>query len=1302
MKTVVWKRVTAGFLVVVMVMSLVLATPGLSKTVEAAPKKYVKSLSVKKSVSVQVGKKVTVKPKVKVVKKASKKVKVKVKNKKIATVSYSSKTNKITIKGKKVGKTTVTVTTVGKNKKGKKITKKMTVKVTKKKNSKPITEESTTQASTTEEATTEVSTTEEATTETAITPVVPNVPVTPEPEEILVSQVVLSSNKISLVKGDKIALSASVLPTTATNKAVTWSCSSDEVLSMSENNNGVDIIARQVGSVIVKATAKDGSGKSALCEIEVKDIAEVSTQEELERLLKVGMSQITLNAVAGQSYVLSGDYENTSIIINGTGATITNNATFFNINLNGGNYTENAVGNNIIASGAANITVSEDAQVNMIDINIPGGSKENETDAVIITNVGVISSLNVLSGGIVTIKGDSKSSIVVNISGENAKLVVNQVVDITLTAKAELVFRGTGQGEEGSAAQSTITADVPDNTPDIYGVGQYEINYKDGSESKIVLSQVSDDIAPVEELYGRVLDAFASGENAGIGLGGVSVYLIPANEYHDGKITIDEEEMIVNSTDENTEIRLVTTDESGDYSFGETESGNYYIIMLKENYKKAIQFLAISSDYDITCENETMEMLLAETAKDIFGCVKGTVTNAATAKGIANLTVELRLNKGIIAGQTVATTTTDADGNYELNVDGGLEADQYTICVVDNRGNANDKYISKTANVCVKTTDATQRNVITSASLSEEGLRFVLSWGSEATGAPSDLDAHLFGPRMIEDGMFHVYYSAQKYGVNGGEVYTQLDVDDKDWVGPETITVDIPTDGTYYYYVYNYAYDEKGEGSFAVSDAKVDVYKGDKLLTTYNVPNVANSTEAWWKVCGYNVKTKRLISYNTLVEDCEYENSAYSGLESLIDVMSTTEDYTVTHSIHGNNLELRGNATWSLLRDTLQFNVLSGYTAEFQDAAEASSDGLMGQVIIKKDGLVITTYNVFYYVNDELYTFTFNDENIKNYSVVDKQLNLKGIVDWGSINKNALTVSSNIYGLDATAEWYTGETDGFVGRIILKETDVANVYATINVAYESIAGTVYNVTCSDTSKLLGAIIDGLNIEMTGIAEWSDIKELLSYTVDEGYTTTYSDSENEAYVSVLNVMNGSTVVKQYNISYRHIPIVAIANQDEYGITQMDLQFVNGVGELYLYCSGTVDLSSIQYTSSKEGYTCTYSYDEENKSHQVTLVNESDDAETYTYYLYTYLGRYVVNIGGEGLVHWEEYKLDLDLYCDSELYTDDATFIAGLEITCIPGYIATIEDYVLTIKDVDGNVVKDENGNPIQKEIYVYEY
>lgn len=103
-----------------------------------------------------------------------------------------------------------------------------------------------------------------------------------------------------------------------------------------------------------------------------------------------------------------------------------------------------------------------------------------------------------------------------------------------------------------------------------------------------------------------------------------------------------------------------------------------------------------------------------------------------------------------------------------------------------------------------------------------DGMRIVLNWGEY----PYDLDSHLWY------GNDHVYFANQE-GYNAN-----LDVDDTDSYGPETITIeerDFNKD--YYYAVHDYS--DRTEGNtpnLSKSGAKVFVYVGESLIKTYYVP----------------------------------------------------------------------------------------------------------------------------------------------------------------------------------------------------------------------------------------------------------------------------------------------------------------------------------------------------------------------------------------------------------------------------------------------------------------------------------
>ena len=73
--------------------------------------------------------------------------------------------------------------------------------------------------------------------------------------------------KANMKKGGKLKLSAVVKPVNAANKKVTWTTSDHRIATVSPK--GV-VTAKKTGTVKITCTAKDGSGKKAVCSITIK------------------------------------------------------------------------------------------------------------------------------------------------------------------------------------------------------------------------------------------------------------------------------------------------------------------------------------------------------------------------------------------------------------------------------------------------------------------------------------------------------------------------------------------------------------------------------------------------------------------------------------------------------------------------------------------------------------------------------------------------------------------------------------------------------------------------------------------------------------------------------------------------------------------------------------------------------------------------------------------------------------------------------------------------------------------------
>ncbi|AYG05773.1 tetratricopeptide repeat protein [Pseudomonas fluorescens] len=113
-----------------------------------------------------------------------------------------------------------------------------------------------------------------------------------------------------------------------------------------------------------------------------------------------------------------------------------------------------------------------------------------------------------------------------------------------------------------------------------------------------------------------------------------------------------------------------------------------------------------------------------------------------------------------------------------------------------------------------------------------DGLRVVLTWGQ----SPSDLDSHMIFPGN------NIYFNS-KTGTDA-----ELDVDDTDSYGPETITLQKKHYGESYVYAVHDFSNRTNTGSTALSEsqAKVFVYMGQSLVRTYYVPT--NRTGNLWTV----------------------------------------------------------------------------------------------------------------------------------------------------------------------------------------------------------------------------------------------------------------------------------------------------------------------------------------------------------------------------------------------------------------------------------------------------------------------
>src|SRR5437762_5436095 len=227
------------------------------------------------------------------------------------------------------------------------------------------------------------------------------------------------------------------------------------------------------------------------------------------------------------------------------------------------------------------------------------------------------------------------------------------------------------------------------------------------------------------------------------------------------------------------------------------------------------------------------------------GGISGSIVDARTGVGISGATVELRLGMNAVSGAPLATTSSDALGQYQFS---SLSANTYTVLV-----NATGYTTAVRTGIDGGGTAVSGQNVALSSVGSSTEVRIVLTWGI----SPSDLDSHLTGP-TADASRFHVYYPAR--GSLSGPPWAALDIDDVTSYGPETITIVQQLFGVYRYSFHDYT-DLASTSSVALanSGARVDVYRGSTLISSFFPPPQDGTL---WTV--FELQGEQLTAVNTM------------------------------------------------------------------------------------------------------------------------------------------------------------------------------------------------------------------------------------------------------------------------------------------------------------------------------------------------------------------------------------------------------------------------------------------------------
>lgn len=295
-------------------------------------------------------------------------------------------------------------------------------------------------------------------------------------------------------------------------------------------------------------------------------------------------------------------------------------------------------------------------------------------------------------------------------------------------------------------------------------------------------------------------------------------------------------------------ISKVMVDGSGQYSFT-VDPGKYNITYDKSGYIQE-KYYNITGSTGTTTYLQTVFHVPEGTSQ---GEISGVILNAITGHIETGVTIVAR--KGINNTNSSTKSTLDATSKKGYEFVGA--PGNYTLIAMKHG------FIEKSFPITITSgqnryTDA----VAISPTLSADQMRVVLRWSKQ----PRDLDLHLY---MIDPATNkqEAIIGWMDKSFSNSETSIELDVDNREGEGPETITVTNILPKRYVIFVHN-ASSPSSTGTKPLSDSQavLDVYIGNTLVKTYNVPNKSGDL---WKVLEYNGQI--FTDYNNIEDTNNYD-----------------------------------------------------------------------------------------------------------------------------------------------------------------------------------------------------------------------------------------------------------------------------------------------------------------------------------------------------------------------------------------------------------------------------------------------
>ena len=962
-----------------------------------------------------------------------------------------------------------------------------------------------------------------------------------EPKDTTVKTTGISLNKQSLTFYSNSApqqLEASVKPENATNKGVIWS-SEDESIATVSDNGVVTPSKTKEGTTTITATAADKSGVKVTCEVKVIAGMQVTSAQQLREILNGSETYKLIHFQTdekGEINIPEPDkkdkLKDTVLEIDAPNATITNYAQFKEvkiISISKDTYIEHADNTLIILAEDCHVVVKEDATIEL-QVN-------DEVKSLLIDNGGEIKNAVIKTSGKVTFEGKSSQASIPVTVDKNATIYTARRLNITANDKVLLTLKA---GSEGTAVNTTNEK----NAPEVKGLGTITVRIENNGkvdEKTVVADQTNEDVGAVtvSAVTGTVVDSDSKKLND------VKVFLAAYSK--DFKIA---------DFSERDAIKTATTNEDGVYKITSVKAGNYYLIFKKDGYYEAVQTCMLTNN---TAEVTTASTVL--TSKDVQvekGSVSGKIIDSVTGNPVSGVTVRIREGQNNVTGEEAAKeTTTNSEGIYKFT---GLNPGIYTVQVLDLRSD-NQKYISTSFNVYIESGKESENNGAgLSPIIDDEQVRFVLRWGNKESGAPSDLDSHMIGPKATGAGQFHTYYSDKTY-VNDedGETYADLDLDDTEWEGPETTTIYKGTPGVYYFFVHNFSdCEDTNSNTLATSQASVQVYSGSRLVQTFYVPNKEGTV---WSVCSYDSLTGNITPSNEMSYESESEDVGSDVMYGDLKITNIQKnDFVKKATINGSRIKLRvaSDDIKEHIKEIIPEIKLSGasYEVKYDESEEdwiiEISDGKGNQ----------RTYRMQYsidYGNKYITSFEEN-ENVTDYSIYDDAVDL--YMKHTDLSKKEVlqTIIPKFESSSVTYEIkYDEKLEGYV--IELKDSDGSIRAYEIDVIWDTTDVSIKSMTSKD-DRVQKIEVEDDYINIYGTAKNLDeIKDTFTYEFGPAVTKHSEIDINEDGDGTITLYSDDGEVQYYIYYYYDYGDFGIDGVESKDYDKIDLSDMSAVSISY---------------------------------------------------------------------------------------------------------------------------------------------